>query len=56
MSTLIMWHHRFSKNEIEAMEAHIPQHRDLKTKKSRHRDFKTKKRRHRDSGTKAPRY
>ena len=37
MLTLIMWHNRFSKNENEAVEAHIPQHRDSKTKKPRHR-------------------
>ena len=37
MSTLIMWHNRFSENENEAVEAHIPRHRDSKTKKTRHR-------------------
>ena len=47
MSTLIMWHNRFSENENEAVEAHIPRHRDSKTKKPRHRDSKTKKPRHR---------
>ena len=35
MSTLIMWHNRFTENENEAMEAHIPRHRDSKTKKPR---------------------
>ena len=43
-------------NEDEALETHIPRHRDPKTKKPRHRDSKTKKPRHRDSGTKAPRH
>ena len=38
----IMWHNRFSENENEAVEAYIPQHRDVKTKKTRHRDSKTK--------------
>ena len=46
MLTLIMWHNRFSENENEAVEAHIPRHRDSKTKKPRHRDSKTKKPRH----------
>ena len=35
MSTLIMWHNRFSENENEAVEAHIPRHRDSKTKNPR---------------------
>ena len=35
MSTLLIWHNRFSKNENEVVEAHIPQHRDSKTKKPR---------------------
>ena len=34
-------------NESEAVEAHIPRHRDSKTKKPRHWDSKTKKPRHR---------
>ena len=38
----IMWHNRFNENKNEAMEAYIPQHRDVKTKKPRHRDSKTK--------------
>ena len=38
------------------MEAHIPRHRDSKTKNLRHRDSKTKKPRHRDSETKKPRH
>ena len=38
MSTLIMWHNRFSENENEAVESHIPRHRDSKTKKPRHRE------------------
>ena len=49
MLTLIMWHNRFSKNENEAVEAHIPRHRDSKTKTPRHRDSKAEKPRHRDS-------
>ena len=51
MLTLIMWHNRFSENENEAVEAHIPRHRDSKTKKPRHRDSKTKKPRHRETET-----
>ena len=51
MSTLIMWHNRFSKNENEAVEAHIPRHRDSKTKKPRHRETETVDQRHRDSKT-----
>ena len=43
-------------NESEAVEAHIPRHRDSKTKKPRHRDSKTKKLRHRNSKTKKPRH
>ena len=43
MLTLIMWHNRFSENENEAVEAHIPRHRGSKTKKPRHRDSKVKK-------------
>ena len=49
MSTLIMWHKRFSENENEAVEAHIPRHRDSKAEKPRHCDPKTKKPRHRVS-------
>ena len=56
MSTLIMWHNRFSENKNETVETHIPRHRDSKTKKPRHRDSKTKKPRPRDSGTKTPRH
>ena len=46
MSTLIMWHNRFSENGNEAVEAHIPRHRDSKTffqrtKTSRFQDWKT---------------
>ena len=55
MLTLIMWHNRFSENENEAVEAHIPRHRDSKTRKPRHRGSKTKKPRHRGSKTKKPR-
>ena len=46
MSTLIMWHNRFSENENEAVEAHIPRHRDSKTKKPRHRETETINPRH----------
>ena len=35
MSTLIMWHNRFSENENEAVEAHIPRHR-VPIPKNRH--------------------
>ena len=56
MLTLIIWHNRFNENENETVEAHIPRHRDSKTKKPRHRDSKTKKPRHRDSRTKNPRH
>ena len=51
MSTLIMWHYRFRENKNEAVEAHIPRHRDSKTKKPRHRETKTVNPRHRDSKT-----
>ena len=43
-------------NESEAVEAHIPRHRDSKTKKPRHRDSKTKKPRHWDFKTIKPRH
>ena len=43
-------------NENEAAEAHIPPHRNSKTKKPWHRDSKTKKPQHRDSKTKTPRH
>ena len=43
MSALIIWYNRFSENENEAVEAHVPRHRDSRTKKSRHRDSKSKK-------------
>ena len=56
MLTLIMWHNRFSENENEAVEAHIPRHRDSKTKKPQHRDSKTKNARDWDSKTKKPRH
>ena len=56
MLTLIMCHNRFSENENEAVEAHVPQHRDSKTKKPRHRDSKTKKPRHRETETINPRH
>ena len=51
MSTLIMWYNRFSEKENEAVEAHIPRHRDSKTKKPRHREKETVNPRHRDSKT-----
>ena len=41
MSTLIMWHNRFTENENEAVEAHIPRHRDSKAKKPRHQETET---------------
>ena len=46
MSKLIMRHNRFSENENEVGEVHLPRHRDSKTKKTRHRDCKTKKTRY----------
>ena len=56
MSTLIMWHNRFSENENEAVEAHTPRHRDSKTKKPQHRDSKAKKPQHREMETINPRH
>ena len=56
MWTLIMWHNRFSENENEAVETHIPRHRDSKTKKPRHRESDEKQPRHRDSKTEKPRH
>ena len=56
MSTLLMWHNRFIENENETVEAHIPRHRDSKTKRPRHRDSKAEKPRHRDPKTKKPRH
>ena len=55
MMTLIKWHNRFSENENEAVEAHMPRHRDPKTKISRYRDSRSKKPRHQYSETEAPR-
>ena len=49
--TLIIWYNRFSENENEAVEAHIPQHQDSKTKKPRHREMETVNPQHRDSKT-----
>ena len=43
-------------NENEPVEAHIPRHRDSKTKKPRHRDSKTKKPRHQETETNKPRH
>ena len=51
MLTLVMWHNKFSENENEAVEAHVPQHRYSKTKKPRHRETETINPRHRDSKT-----
>ena len=36
MSTLIMWHNRFSENENKAVEVHMLRHGDSNTKKPRH--------------------
>ena len=52
MSKLIMRHNRFSENENEVGEVHLPRHRDSKTKKTRHRDCNTKKPRYQDLETK----
>ena len=52
MSTLIIWHNRFSENYNDAVEAHITQYRDSKRKKLQHRDSKTKQPRHREFGAK----
>ena len=51
MLTLIMWRNRFIENQNEAVEAHIPQHWDSKTKKPRHWDSRSKKPRHRETET-----
>ena len=51
-----MWHNRFSEKENEAVEAHIPRHRNSKTKKPRHRETETIIPRHRGSKTKKPRH
>ena len=56
MLTLVMWHNKFSENENEAVEAHVPQHRYSKTKKPWHRDSKAKKPRHRETETINPRH
>ena len=56
MSTLIMWHNRFSENENEAVEAHIPRYQDSKIKKPRQRDSKAKKPRHQATETIHPRH
>ena len=47
MSTLIMWHKRFSENENETMEVHLPRHRYSITEKPRHRHSRPKNPRHR---------
>ena len=51
MLTLIIWHNRFSENENEVVEAHLPRHRDSQTKKAQHRDSKAKKPRHGETET-----
>ena len=51
-----MWHNRFIENENDAVEVHIPRHRDSKTKKPRHRDSKAKKPRHWVTETINPRH
>ena len=56
MSTLIMWYNRFSKNENKAVEAHIPQHQDSKTKKPRLRDSGTKTPWHRETEKNKPQH
>ena len=56
MSTLIMWHNRFSENENKAVEVHMLRHGDSNTKKPRHWGSKAEKPRHRDSETKTPRH
>ena len=42
---------RLIENKNEAVETHVPRHRNSKKKKSRHRGSKAKKLRHWDSGT-----
>ena len=56
MLMLIMWHNRFSENKNEAVEAHIPRHRESKIKKPRHRDLGTKTPRHRETETNKPQH
>ena len=34
MLTFIMWHNRFSENENEAMEAHVPRHIPIQEQKA----------------------
>ena len=46
-----MWHNRFSENENEALETHIPRYRDSKAKKPRHRETETINPQHRNSET-----
>ena len=38
-----MSHNRFSKNENDAVEVHLPRHWDFKTKNPQHQDPRTKK-------------
>ena len=48
----VNWHNLFSENENKAMETHIPQHHDSKSKKPQHQDPKTKNLQYRVSETK----
>ena len=43
-------------NENEAVEAHIPRHRDSKTKKPRHQDLETKTPQHQETETNKPQH
>ena len=52
----VMWHNRFSENENEVVEAHLPRYRDSQTKKPQHRDSKAKKPRHRETETINPQH
>ena len=59
MSTLIMWHNRFSENGNEAVEAHIPHDIEIPRhffRGQKHQDSKTEKPRHRNSKIKKPQY
>ena len=56
MSTLIMWYNRFSENKNEAVETHMPRHRDSKSKENVTSRFVTKITRHHETGTAKPRH
>ena len=43
-------------NENEAVEAHIPRHRESKTKKPRHQDLDTKTPQHQETETNKPQH